>query len=142
MQFFRYFFAKELQIRKGKGNLKIGWIYRLVTSFLFKKWFLAITVKTYAKTDTKILWLFPILLEFLTFGKLFWQWLWIPLFISLLKPSKKLCGFVFGKFSSRFVYFHFVLLFFKRLVLRFIILLTVSSNWRGIQACKCFAMSF
>ena len=59
------------EIRKGKGNLKIGKSYRLIPSLPFKNYFLEIAVKTYAKADTKSLWSCPIFLDFRTFSKIF-----------------------------------------------------------------------
>ena len=60
-----------LGIRIGKGNLKTGCKHRLVFSFLFKNYFLTMVVKSYEKPDVKAFWTSPILLDFLTFGKIF-----------------------------------------------------------------------
>ena len=62
--------------RKWKRNLKIGWRHKLASSLSFKFYFLSIAVKTYAEANIKVFWSCPILLDILTFGKIFCRWLY------------------------------------------------------------------
>ena len=69
---------KAQEIRKYQENLKFGWTYSLVPRLPSRTETLPIAVKKHAKTDTKLFFSCPVLLDCSILSQIFCPGLWIP----------------------------------------------------------------